>query len=242
MPGAAIAATVATVASGAIGASKQAKAAKQAANAQVAAADAATGFQREAYYDQRGLATPAIQAGAQAKARQMLMMGFSQAEVKQFLNSTSASIDGGGGAGGAGGAEWVDDWQWQPNSPSYGFRVAEGQKALERGAAARGGLFSGDTGMALTRYGQEQGSREFEADYSRFGGLSGSGEQSTNVVIDAAGNFGNQAAGNELYKGDARASGFRAKGDAEANFWGRTVPGAIGATYGYGKQNWGWGQ
>lgn len=52
--------------------------------------------------------------------------------------------------------------------PGYAFRLAEGQKALERSAAARGGLLGGAAGKALTRYGQEMGSQEFANAYNRF--------------------------------------------------------------------------
>jgi hypothetical protein len=51
--------------------------------------------------------------------------------------------------------------------PGYGFRLSEGLKALERSAAARGGLLSGGTGKALTRYGQEMGSQEFGNAFNR---------------------------------------------------------------------------
>lgn len=52
--------------------------------------------------------------------------------------------------------------------PGYAFRMAEGMKGLERSAAARGGLMSGATGKALTRYGQEAASQEFSNAYQRF--------------------------------------------------------------------------
>lgn len=52
--------------------------------------------------------------------------------------------------------------------PGYAFRLAEGQKALERSAAARGGLLSGGTGKALTRYGQEMGSQEYQNAFNRY--------------------------------------------------------------------------
>ena len=52
--------------------------------------------------------------------------------------------------------------------PGYAFRVQEGQRALESSAAARGGLLSGGTGKALTRYGQEAGSQEYGNAYARF--------------------------------------------------------------------------
>lgn len=52
--------------------------------------------------------------------------------------------------------------------PGYAFRLSEGQKALERSAAARGGLLSGATGKALQRYGQEMGSQEFTNAFNRY--------------------------------------------------------------------------
>ena len=47
-------------------------------------------------------------------------------------------------------------------SPGYQFRLAEGVKALERGAAARGGLLGGRQARALTRFGQDIGSEEYQ--------------------------------------------------------------------------------
>jgi hypothetical protein len=51
--------------------------------------------------------------------------------------------------------------------PGYAFRLSEGLKGLERSAAARGGLMSGATGKALTRYGQEAASQEYQNAYNR---------------------------------------------------------------------------
>ncbi len=52
--------------------------------------------------------------------------------------------------------------------PGYAFRLAEGQKALDRQAAARGGLISGAALKAAGRYGQEMASQEFGNAYNRF--------------------------------------------------------------------------
>lgn len=52
--------------------------------------------------------------------------------------------------------------------PGYAFRLSEGQKALERSAAARGGLLSGTTGKNLLRYGQEMGSQEYTNAFNRY--------------------------------------------------------------------------
>lgn len=52
--------------------------------------------------------------------------------------------------------------------PGYTFRLAEGQKALERQAAARGGLISGAALKAAQRYGQEMGSEEYMNAFNRY--------------------------------------------------------------------------
>lgn len=52
--------------------------------------------------------------------------------------------------------------------PGYAFRLSEGQKALERSAAARGGLLSGGTGKALARFGQDYGSQEYTNAFNRY--------------------------------------------------------------------------
>jgi hypothetical protein len=52
--------------------------------------------------------------------------------------------------------------------PGYAFRLSEGQKALERQAAARGGLISGSALKAATQFGQDMGSQEFQNAFNRF--------------------------------------------------------------------------
>lgn len=52
--------------------------------------------------------------------------------------------------------------------PGYAFRLSEGQKALERQSAARGGLMSGAALKAATRFGQEMGSQEFQNAFNRY--------------------------------------------------------------------------
>jgi hypothetical protein len=53
------------------------------------------------------------------------------------------------------------------NDPGYGFRLSEGQKALDRTAAARGGLISGGALKAATRFGQDMGSQEYMNAFNR---------------------------------------------------------------------------
>jgi len=52
--------------------------------------------------------------------------------------------------------------------PGYAFRLSEGQKALERSAAARGGLISGGALKAAQRFGQEMGSQEYTNAFNRY--------------------------------------------------------------------------
>ena len=59
----------------------------------------------------------------------------------------------------------ADDFQ---KDPGYDFRLQEGQKALERSASARGGLLGGGTLKALSRYGQDYASNEYNNAYNRF--------------------------------------------------------------------------
>jgi uncharacterized membrane protein YqiK len=52
--------------------------------------------------------------------------------------------------------------------PGYAFRLSEGQKALDRSAAARGGLISGSALKAATRFGQDMGSQEYQNAFNRY--------------------------------------------------------------------------
>jgi hypothetical protein len=92
--------------------------------------------------------------------------------------------------------------------PGYQFRMDEGQRALERSAAARGNLFSGDTGKALTRYGQNFGTNEFTNATNRLSNLAGLGQTATNTTAALGANATNQTNANTIGAGNARASGY----------------------------------
>lgn len=61
-------------------------------------------------------------------------------------------------------------------SAGYKFRFNQGQQALERSAAARGNLHSGNTLAALTDYGQGQASQEYGNQMNTLMGLYGTAE------------------------------------------------------------------
>ena len=92
--------------------------------------------------------------------------------------------------------------------PSYKFRLGEGLKALDRQAAARGGLISGGALKAAQRYGQDVASTEFGNAYNRLAGLAGIGQTATNTMGNAAGQFGANAGNLMTSAGAARASGY----------------------------------
>lgn len=92
--------------------------------------------------------------------------------------------------------------------PSYQFRLGEGMKALDRQAAARGGLISGGALKAAQRYGQDYASQEFGNAYNRLAAMAGIGQTATGAMGNAAGAFGANAGQNYMGAANARASGY----------------------------------
>lgn len=103
--------------------------------------------------------------------------------------------------------------------PGYQFRLNEGLKALDRQAAARGGLISGNAMKAAGRYGQDYASNEYQNAFNRYQAernaqlnplqsLAGVGQSATNYVGNAAQNMGQAQAQGAQAIGSARASGY----------------------------------
>ncbi len=63
-------------------------------------------------------------------------------------------------------------------SAAYKFRVGQGAEALQRSLGAKGLLNSGNRLMELTKYGQDMGSQEYDAQAGRLGNLLGNYSQS----------------------------------------------------------------
>jgi hypothetical protein len=83
--------------------------------------------------------------------------------------------------------------QFIQQDPGYAFRLSEGQKALDRSAAARGGLISGGAMKAAQRYGQEMGSQEFQNAYNRLAGIAQLGPSAAGVQNSLGTGYANQA-------------------------------------------------
>jgi hypothetical protein len=102
--------------------------------------------------------------------------------------------------------------------PGYQFRLSQGTKALERSAAARGGLISGNTGGALQNYGQGLASQEYGNAFNRYqtnranqlqplGSLLASGQSAAANQGSAAGQYGVNAGNAYMAAGNAIGAG-----------------------------------
>ncbi len=208
----------ATVVSSLVGAN----ASRKAANTQAAAAGQASDLQREMFEQTRADQEPWRQAGINALG---------------VMQRTAGNVPGAFKFG-------AGDYQ---ADPGYAFRLSEGQKALDRQAAARGGLISGGALKAAQRYGQEMGSQEFQNAYNRaFTGygtevarenqlynrqaaLAGIGQTATGQVAQAGQNYANTA-GN-LITGGAAAQAAGQVGQANA------ITGGLGTYLNYSQGN-----
>lgn len=188
--------------------------AKKAARAQAAATREATALQRQMYNTTRKDMEQYRNIGATAGT-----------EIQNNMGDLTRSFTAG---------DFVKD-------PGYDFRMQEGQKALERGAAARGGLMGGAAGKAMARYGQDYASNEYQNVYNRFNNdrdqrfnklnsLMGTGQNAAAQTGAAAQNFANQAGANIIGGGNAQAASQIASGNAWSNAIGQGI-GAM-ATYG----------
>jgi hypothetical protein len=178
-------------------------AAKDAAQTQADAANRASDLQYQEYQQQRTDNAPWRQAGADA------LSGLSNPYFQQNFSMSDFNQD-----------------------PGYQFRMQQGQQALERSAAARGGLGGGAEGKALTRYGQDYASGEYQNAYNRFtndqsnrfnrlSSIAGLGQTANAQIGQAGQNYANNVGNN--YMGAANAQG--AAGVASANAYGNALSG-----------------
>lgn len=116
-----------------------ASASRSAAKTQAGAADRAADLQMQQFERQVELSEPWRKAGEQALNKLIPLTDYQQFGMQQFQAD-----------------------------PGYGFRMSEGMKALERGAAARGGLLSGATLKGVQRFGQDLASQEYQNAFNRY--------------------------------------------------------------------------
>jgi hypothetical protein len=179
-----------------------ADAAKSAAETQAQSAREANALLYKMYQEQKGLQEPFRGAGITAQNRLLDLLGLSQNRGAEGFGKYGRDFS-------------MSDFT---ADPGYAFRLAEGQKTLDRQAAARGGLISGGALKAATRYGQDMGSQEYQNAFNRYqtnranqlqplGSLLTSGQAAASNQAAAAGNYGTQAGGNITGAGAATAAG-----------------------------------
>jgi hypothetical protein len=206
----------AIIGSALIGGGMSARASKKASRAQQQSADQATQLQREMFERQVQLNEPFREAGITGQNELMRMLG---------LGGDPNSA----GYGSLGRNYTMADLEMDPG---YGFRLSEGMKALDRTAAARGGMMSGAALKAAGRYGQDMASQEYLNAFNRaqalkserigaLGGLYGAGQIATNQVTSAAGQYGVNAGNMMMESGRARASGYIGQANAITNALGQ---------------------
>lgn len=104
------------------------------------------------------------------------------------------------------------------NDPGYQFGLNEGQKALERSAAAKGNLLSGATQKGLNRFSQDYATQHFNDAFSRdmstknqqygqLSGLAGLGQNAASATGNAGISMANQNANLLSGAGNASAAG-----------------------------------
>ena len=116
-----------------------ANAAGKAASTQAASADRAADLQYKQWQESVALQEPWRKAGEEALNKLIPLTEYKKFGMDQFQQD-----------------------------PGYQFRLSEGMKALERQAAARGGLISGAALKAAGRYGQDYASGEYQNAFNRY--------------------------------------------------------------------------
>lgn len=92
-------------------------------------------------------------------------------------------------------------------SPSYNFVRGEALGAVDNSAAARGGLFSGNTGRALIDRGANVASQEYGNWFNQNANLAGLGQSSAQSLGGLGANSANNVSNLLSNQGNARASG-----------------------------------
>lgn len=203
-------------------ANTQANAANQAAQLQAKSAADALAFEKQQYATQQANQAPWLASGTQALGQLQSMPSFQGP-----------------------GADFTQD-------PGYQFRVAQGLKAIQNSAAARGGALSGGTLKGITDYSSGAASQEYNNAFNRslstyqtnqnaLLSRAGLGQNATQQLGQAGTAAAGQVAGTTLTAGEqqaqdlqnaaaATASGYAATGNVAAE-----IPGQVNNTLLYSQ-------
>jgi len=207
----------------------QAAASSDAAASQLQATRESIAAQEKAFERQIGLQEPFRKAGISAQNELLDLLGLSENKGAKDYGTLARAFTG----------------QDLYKDPGYAFRLNEGVKALDRSAAARGGLLGGNQLRGVTQFGQDYGSQEYTNAFNRFQAekqarlnplqsLLGVGQTSSNTLTNAAGDLGsgsaaalmaggNATAGNLINQGNIRATGYMGTANALSGALGQGV-------------------
>ena len=190
----------------------QANAAQNAANIGSQTANQQMDLARDIFAQQTALNEPFRQGGINALNRMQDLLGLSNNRRAPGYGSLSKNFS-------------MADFQ---ADPGYAFRMSEGLKALDRQAAARGGLISGGALKAAQGYGQDLASQEYLNAFNRFQtnrtnllnplqAIAGTGQTATNTLSHAGQNMGTNVSNAMGASGQAQMNAMTAGADARAS-------------------------
>lgn len=212
-----VTATIVGVGGSLLGGAMSAGAAEDAADTQAAAANRSADLQYKMFQENQAAQKPFLEAGYKGQNRLLDLLGLSGNAGAQGYGSMARNFG-------------MSDFE---QDPGYAFRMSEGLKALDRTAAARGGMLSGAALKGAQRYGQDLGSQEYQNAYNRYQtnranilnplqSLSGQGQTTANTLGTAGQNYASNAGNAYMNAGNAAASGYV----GSANAWNSALGGA----------------
>jgi len=195
-------------------------AAENAAETQAGAANRAADLEYKMFKENQAAQKPFLEAGYKGQNKLMDLLGLSGNTGAQGYGSAARNFG-------------MSDFE---QDPGYAFRMSEGLKALDRTAAARGGMLSGAALRGATRYGQDMASQEYQNAYNRYQtnragilnplqSLSGQGQTTANTLGAAGQQYATNAGNAYMNAGNAAASGYV----GSANAWNQALGGATNA-------------
>ena len=212
-----VTATIVGVGGSLLGGAMSAGAAEDAADTQAAAANRSADLQYKMFRENQAAQKPFLEAGYKGQNRLLDLLGLSDNTNVGGYGSMARNFS-------------MKDFE---QDPGYAFRMSEGLKALDRTAAARGGMLSGAALKGAQRYGQDLGSQEYQNAYNRYQtnranilnplqSLSGQGQTTANTLGTAGQNYATNAGNAYMGAGNAAASGYV----GSANAWNSALGGA----------------
>lgn len=125
-------------------------------------------------------------------------------------NNLRSGMEAASSIGGGGFANFL-------NSPGYQFTLHQGEQAINRGASARGDLYTTNNLAQLNDYSQGMASTHYNDYVNQLLSMAGLGSAATAGTANAAITTGNNISANDLSGGNAEASGLLAQGGANAS-------------------------